>query len=67
MNNIANGNRNDPRFNKDSAFRNMERSLARKERARLIRNGTIRPAYMMQPQLMVKNEGQWVPQIVRIS
>ncbi len=44
----------------------LERLEARRERNRLMKNGTIRPAYAMQPQLMVRNpdaKGGWSPGI----
>lgn len=50
--------------NNDDLWRHVERHAARRERTRLMKSGVIRPAYMMQPQLMVKGEdGQWKPEI----
>lgn len=48
----------------DDLWRHVERHAARRERTRLMKSGVIRPAYMMQPQLMVKGkDGQWKPEI----
>lgn len=48
----------------DDLWRHVERHAASRERTRLMKAGVIRPAYMMQPQLMVKSEdGQWKPEI----
>jgi hypothetical protein len=45
-----------------------QRDTFLRERHRLIKKGFIRPAYAMQPQLMVKDEGgNWVPEIKVIS
>lgn len=49
-------------------WRNAERNMVRRERTRLMKAGVIRPAYMMQPQLMVKNQdGSWSPEIMVIA
>lgn len=45
------------------AFERMERTLARRERARMIRLGRIVPAYGMKPQMMVKIGDTWIPEI----
>lgn len=53
-----------PEITKEDAFRRMERSLIRRERSRLVKEGKLLPAYDMQPQLMVRNpnvEGGWSP------
>ncbi len=46
-------------------WRQAERHQARRERNRLIRNGTITPAWGMKPQLMVKSpvDGSWLPYV----
>ena len=42
----------------------QQRDSFLRERHRLIRKGTIRPDYAMQPQLMVKDgDGNWMPEI----
>lgn len=51
------------RADKEVAFRWMERELVRRERIRLIRLGVIIPAYRTPPQMMVKVDGKWVPEI----
>lgn len=52
----------------DDLWRRAERHAARRERTRLMKSGVIRPAYMMQPQLMVKNQdGSWSPEIMVIA
>lgn len=52
----------------EATWRAAERSMLRRERFRLVRSGTIRPASMMQPQLMVKNQdGSWSPEIMVIA
>ena len=42
----------------------FERDVLRRERPRLIRKGTIVPAFRMKPQMLVKDaEGNWKPEI----
>lgn len=45
----------------DAVWRKAEAINNRRERLRLIRAGRIRPAYAMEPQLMVKVDGKWTP------
>jgi hypothetical protein len=45
----------------EQVWRHAESIMARRERLRLIRRGTIRPAYAMQPQALVKKDDRWVP------
>jgi hypothetical protein len=48
----------------EELWRQAERHMVRRERMRLMKRGIIRPAYMMPPQLMVKNaDGSWSPEI----
>lgn len=50
----------------EGVWRRAEYSQARRERLRLIRNGTITPAHSMPPQLLVRNpsaKGGWSPEI----
>lgn len=46
-------------------WRRFEHELARRERSRLLRKGVIIPAYRMPPQMMVKVDGKWIPEIKR--
>ena len=46
-------------MDKDEAWRRFEKMLRLKERARLIKNGVIVPASMMQPTPLVKIDGKW--------
>lgn len=51
-------------ISKEEAFRRMEKSLLRRERNRLIRQGRLLPEHSMKPQLLVRNpnvEGGWSP------
>lgn len=52
---------------KELAFRRYEREVARKERFRLIKTGRILPAYKMTPQLLVREDGKWKPEIKTCS
>lgn len=61
-----------PRFKHDRelSWRRFERELARHERFKLIKKGTIIPDFRMLPQLMVRNldvKGGWSPEIKRIE
>lgn len=46
-------------------WRQVEKAMARRERSRLIRKGTIVPAWGMKPQMMVKSpvDGSWLPYV----
>lgn len=48
----------------EGLWRHAEKDMMRRERIRLVRNGTIVPEYDLKPQMMVKDaKGQWVPEI----
>ena len=47
----------------EAVWRLAESNMARRERFRYVRMGRIVPAHRMQPQLMVKDGGRWVPQL----
>lgn len=48
----------------EAVWRKAETAMARRERLRLIRLGRIVPAHRMQPQMLVREGGKWVPQLV---
>ena len=46
----------------ENAWRRAERDILRRERSRLIQNGTITPVHRALPQPMVKDkDGRWWP------
>ena len=51
----------------ESLWRRAERDMMARERIRLIRRRIIKPPCDMQPQMMVKRDGQWVPEIKAYS
>lgn len=56
MDNLANAER-------EANWRRFERDSARRNRIRLIRRNVIVPAYAMPPQMLVKVDGIWKPEI----
>lgn len=48
---------------KRNSFEAFRRDQCRRERIRLILNGTITPVYDIKPQMMNKVDGVWMPEI----